>query len=162
MMRMGSLRPRFGGGWTGARGPRGDTHAGAERFGDRPASSAAAVDDDEVGHDPGGEAAGEEDEPELAMAVAAHAVPDLTDDVEDRAAGDGVEGQLERRGAHAVADHRAGEGGAAADQAGEREPAPRGAHVAQRADDAEALRRVVQREADDQDGGEPDLAGLRR
>src|SRR4051794_33267792 len=127
-----------------------------------PARSAAAVGDDEVGHDPGREAAREQDEPELAVAVAPHAVPDLTDDVEDRAARDRVEGELERLGADAVADHRADEGGAAADQAGEREPAPRGPDVAERADDAEALRRVVEREADDQHGGEADLPGLRR
>src|SRR3954452_10774969 len=92
--------------------------------------SAAAVDDDQVGQDAGGEPAREQDEPELAVAVAAHAVPDLADHIEDRPARDGVEGELERLGADAVADQRAEEGRAAADEAGEREPAPRGSHVA--------------------------------
>ena len=48
-----------------------------------------------------------------------------------------------------VAEHRAEEGRAAADQADSAEPLPRGRHRAQRADDAEALGRVVEREADD-------------
>ena len=95
------------------------------------------------------------------MAVAAHAVPDLADHVEDRAAGDGVEGELERLGGDVVADHRAEEGRAAADQAREPEPAPGGRDVAERPDDPKALGGVVQREADDQHGGQADLAGAR-
>ena len=61
-----------------------------------------------------------------------------------------------------VADDRAEERRPAADQAGEPEPAPRRAHAAERADDAEPLGRVVQAEADDQDGREADRAGLGR
>ena len=38
----------------------------------------------------------EHEEAELAVAVAAHAVPDLADHVEDRPAGERVEAQLER------------------------------------------------------------------
>jgi hypothetical protein len=57
-------------------------------------ASAAAVDDDEIGEDSGGEPGREEDEPEFAMAVPAHAVPDLTDHVQDGASGDGVEDEL--------------------------------------------------------------------
>src|SRR4051794_3562045 len=91
--------------------------------------SAAAVDDDQVGEHPGGEARGQHDEPELAVAVPAHAVPDLTDHVEDRSAREGVEDELERVGGDVVPDHRAKEGGCTADQAHQREPAPRRPHV---------------------------------
>src|SRR3954470_12692993 len=96
----------------------------------------------EVGDDAGAEAAGEQDQPALPVAVA-HAVPYLADDVEDGAARECVERELERLRADAVSDHRAEEGGAAADQPGRREPAPGGPYAAERADDAEAFGRVV-------------------
>ena len=48
--------------------------------------SAAAVGDDEVREDPGREAGREQQQAELAVAVAAHRVPDLADHVQDRAA----------------------------------------------------------------------------
>src|SRR3954463_16142344 len=70
------------------------------------AVSAAAVGDDEVGEDACREAGGEEDEAEFAVAVAAHAVPDFADHVQDGAAGDGVEHELERFGGDVVADDR--------------------------------------------------------
>jgi two-component system, OmpR family, response regulator len=125
-------------------------------------SLAAAVDDHEVGDDARREAAREQDQADLAVPEAAHAVPDLADDIEDRAARQGVERELERLGGDAVADHRPDERRAAADEPGKQQPAPRGPDITERADDAEALGRVVQREADDQDGREPDLVGLRR
>src|SRR5207247_10284879 len=96
------------------------------------------------------------------MAEAAHGVPDLADDVQDRAARQRVEGELERRAGDVVADKGAEEGRPAADEPGEPEPAPRRLHAAQRAYDPESLGRVVQGEADDQDGREADLARLRR
>src|SRR5215212_10236318 len=123
---------------------------------------AAAVHDDEVRQHPGREPRGEEKQAELAVAVAAHAVPDLTDHVEDRAAGQRVEGELERIRGDVVADHRSEEGGRAADQAGQAQPTPGRLHVAERPHDPEALCRVVQGEADDQDRGKPDLPRLRR
>ena len=61
-----------------------------------PRSSAAAVRNDEVGEDARCEPAGKEDQPQLPVAVAAHPVPDLRNDVEDRAARDRVGDQLER------------------------------------------------------------------
>src|SRR4051812_31533936 len=87
--------------------------------------STAAVGNDQVCEDPGGEARGEQQQPELAVPIAPHALPDLADHVEDRACCYGVEGELERLGGDLVADHRADEGGAAADQADHSEPTPR-------------------------------------
>src|SRR2546423_6161807 len=121
--------------------------------------SGAAVHDDEVGRDADHEPDDEEPEPELAVAEAPHPVPHLADHVEDRAAREGVERELERLRRHVVADDRSDERGAATDQSGEREPSPRGAHVAERADDAEALGRVVEGEPDDQHGGQADRPG---
>jgi hypothetical protein len=92
------------------------------------------------------------------MAVAAHSVPDLADHVQDRAPGQGVEEQFERLRGDVVADHRAHERRAAADQPRKAQPLPGGRHVAQRSDDAEALGGVVQSEADHQHRGQPDLA----
>src|SRR5689334_16131276 len=82
----------------------------------RPRALAAGVDDDEVRDDAGHEAGGEQEQAELAVADAAHRVPHLADHVEDRAAGQRVEQQLEWLGSHLVADHRAQEHGTAADQ----------------------------------------------
>ena len=96
------------------------------------------------------------------MAVAADRVQDLTDHVEDGTAGEGVERELERLRCDLVADHAPDERRTTADEACERKPAPRGRDRAERADDAESLGRVVQREADDQHGREADLAGTGR
>src|SRR5581483_6161019 len=70
----------------------------------------------------------------------------------------------ERRAHPRLADDRADEGRPAADQAHRTEEAPaRQLRLARhRADDPEALGRVVQAEADDQDDREADLAGRGR
>src|SRR6266542_3380033 len=94
--------------------------------------SAAAVDDDQVGHETGDEPDGQHPEAELAMSVAAHRVPDLADHVEDRAPGDRIERQLERLGCDVVAEHRPEESRASADEPGDGEPAPRRPDVAER------------------------------
>src|SRR4051812_21035135 len=121
--------------------------------------SAAAVDDDEVRQDADREAQAEHPKPQLAVTEAAHRVPHLADHIEDGSARDRIEGELERLRGDAVAEHGAEEGGCAADNAGDEQPAPCGRDVAQRADYPEALSRVVQGEADDQHGGEANLAG---
>src|SRR5581483_9060419 len=123
------------------------------------ARSAAAVGDDEVGRDADEEPEGEQAESQLAVAVAPHGGPDLADHVEDRSAGDGIEGELEGLRGHVVADHGADEGGAAPDQAREGEPAPGRPHGPEGPDDPEALGGVVEGEADDQHRRQADLAG---
>ena len=92
------------------------------------------------------------------MAVAPHAGPDLADHVQNRAARERVEAELERVRVDLVADQRADERRTAADQSGESEPRPRRAHAAEGADDPEALGRVVQTEADDQHRRKADRA----
>src|SRR4029077_5436882 len=70
--------------------------------------------------------------------------------------------ELQRLRGDAVAEHRAKEGGGAADQPDQPEPLPRRAHGAERADDAEPLGGVVEGEADDQNRGQADVSGARR
>src|ERR1700731_2709455 len=125
-------------------------------------ASTASVGDDQVCRHAREKARGDQVEAERVMAVAAHAGPDLTDHMRDRAAGEGLEQQLQRTGVDLVADDRAEERGPAADQAGAAEPGPGWPRAAERAADAEALARVVPPEADDQHGGQADRAGLRR
>src|SRR4051794_28744309 len=120
---------------------------------------AATVGDDHLGghtqEDPGAD----HQQAELAVAELAHRAPDLADHVEDGAGGDRVEEKLERLGGDVVAHDRAEEDGTSADETGEGQPSPARADVAERADDPEALRGVVDGKADDQDRGEPDLSG---
>src|SRR5438309_6009857 len=87
--------------------------------------SGAAVHDDEVGRDADHEPDDEKPEAELAVAEAPHPVPHLADHVEDRAAREGIERELERLRRHVVADDRSDERRAATDQSGDREPSPR-------------------------------------
>ena len=68
-----------------------------ERVGRVRRGSGAAVRDDEVGRDAEQEADAEHVEAELGVALAAHAGPDLADDVEDRAAGEGEEAPARAR-----------------------------------------------------------------
>src|SRR6266851_1562314 len=113
----------------------------------RPAyASTASVGDDQVGRHAREEAGCDQVEAEGVMPVAAHTGPDLADHIQDRSAGERVEQQLEWTGVDLVADDRSEERGPAADQAGPPQPGPRGPRAAERADDAEALGRVVQAE----------------
>ena len=125
-------------------------------------ASAAAVSHDEISHDPREEPKGKHPEAELPVAETAHAAPDLADDVEDRAAGNGVEGEFERFGADAVAEHRAEQGRGAGDHTDHRQPGPARPHLSERTGDAEPLGGVVKGEADDQDRRQRDSAAPRR
>src|SRR6266540_6094150 len=104
---------------------------------------AAAVGDDQLGHHAQRHSGGEHQQAELSVPEPPHRVPNLADHVEDRAGRDRVEEQLEGLRADVVAHDRAEEDRPTAHQAGEREPTPAGPHIAERADDAEALRGVV-------------------
>src|SRR4051812_34098686 len=114
------------------------------------AELSAPVCDDELGERAEGHACRKHQQAELAMSQLAHRGPDLPDHVEDGAGRDRIEEQLEGLGADVVADHRPQEHGAAAHQPGYGKPTPTRPHVPQGADDAEPLRRVVNRKADDQ------------
>src|SRR3954451_8146227 len=114
---------------------------GAGRAGDpaaapgTPAGAAAcrsgpAVGDDEIRRHAQQEADAEHVEPELEVALAADAVPDLADHVEDRPAGQREEEQLERVARDLVADHRPQPRRPARDRPGEAQPAPGGANAA--------------------------------
>jgi hypothetical protein len=92
----------------------------------------AAVGDDEVGGDTEEEPGGEHVEAEGAVSVAAHGGPDLADHVEDRAACERLEGELERVGVDLVADDGAYERRAGAHQAGGCQPFPGGPHASER------------------------------
>src|SRR6478672_883564 len=116
----------------------------------------AAVGDDHLGRDAEEDAGADHEQAELTVAEPPHRAPDLPDHVEDRSGRDRVEEQLEGLRGDVVADDRSKEDGASADQTGEGEPPPAGPDVPKRTDDPEALRRVVDCEADDQDGGEAD------
>src|SRR4051794_10309609 len=82
----------------------------------RPACSGAAVGDDEICRDPHQEAGAEQVEAELGVSVAPYAIPDLADDVQDGAAGQGEEQQLQRVAGDLVSDDRSDERGSAADE----------------------------------------------
>src|SRR5204863_6327497 len=106
--------------------------------------------DDEVGReteqDPGHEQPGDEHR----MAVLAVHRKQLPDDVEDRATGDGEEDDRDGIARPRLPDDGAEKGGRPSDQAeqAEQPPARDDAGAAQRAADAEPLRRVVQAETD--------------
>jgi uncharacterized membrane protein len=128
----------------------------------RAAKLPASVGDDEVGAHADEETRRDQIEAEDAVPVAAHGRPDLPDHVQDRAARERVEEQLERLRVDLVADDRPQHRRSAGHEARHAEPLPGGVRAAQRPHDAEALGRVVQPEADDQHGREPDRAGLGR
>src|ERR671910_1744727 len=69
-------------------------------------SSAAAVDDDEVGERTDQQPQGEHPEAELAVTESAHTGPHLADHVQDRAGREGVERELEWLRGDVVADDR--------------------------------------------------------
>src|SRR5450759_233549 len=118
---------------------------------------------------PVGEEAGQqadEDAPhdELAEAEAAVDVQQLDDDVQDRTGRERQEGDRDRAVDPHAAEHRAEKRRPAADEAeqGKEAPARQRALAGDGRDDAEALRRIVQAEADDQDQCEADLPRGRR
>src|SRR5947208_7320364 len=119
----------------------------------------AAVSDDQIRDYPDHEARADHQQTELAVAVAAHPGPYLADHVQDRPAGGGVEGELQRPAGHAISDDRAEERGPTANEAGQAQPRPRRSDVTQRANNPESLCGVVQGKADDQNRREGDCAG---
>src|SRR6478672_2933164 len=92
----------------------------------------AAIGDNEVGGHADEEPEREQPEAQLAMPEAAHGVPELADEVEDRAAGDGVAEQLHRRGADVVAPQRAEERRPPGHKPRDDHPAPRWLDVSKR------------------------------
>src|SRR5437870_2607635 len=122
--------------------------------------SGACPGEQQVGAEPGGEAETHSTRDQLGHLETSADVQQLGDYVQDRAGGQRETEHEDRDRLHAVAQNGAQKRRTATDQTGQAEEAPRSARRAegQGSGNAEAFGRIVQSEADDEDGGQLERA----